>query len=608
MNAILLALFLSSGVANAATAGRAVASSTLVDEDGTRHLPRRAMDGLLSTGWAEGEKGAGASAWLEVDLGKTHAIKEVSIWPGNLSQGKKSFKEYARPKTIVVELIGRGEPVTKEIVLEDRMHRLDIALAGSARKVRVKVKDSYEGMVFSDLFIAEVAVNFHDSKSELERLIEWVRSTSADRAHEGHQSKIRTAFDTIKGAEFGDPEALTYLMGQAGDGSDFIRRKALQLVDAGFLAAAIRPDDDAVDALRKLKDPNAIPALELATLRLSGKKEKEMMEVVEYFYAYQELIGGARRNIRYWGEPGWELGAIQSKGEPVPIEIDPEGNVYLADIGNNRIQRFTADGRPDRQWGPEPGITSEWFDVGRPFYVSGAQAGDAPGQFVTPLDVTLIPMDDGTGFATVDALGRVQVFDAEGRGLIGWRMEFRSEVNAGVGGEGYIAYVAKKDRLYVVMGKDMAAYTLDGEEVLRTVLDEGAPNALEVSPKHYLLMVYGRDVVRYDLDGFRFGELLSRKDLGTGYEDMDITVDENKHIWIVTDTGWAYKYDKKLKKQLLKVRFSDIDLIHPRIAVFENYIHVVDRDRIIRLDAEQARLDAEDDEVQDQGNGSKGEE
>jgi hypothetical protein len=268
----------------------------------------------------------------------------------------------------------------------------------------------------------------------------------------------------------------------------------------------------------------------------------------------------------------------------------------LADIGNNRIQRFTVDGRPDRQWGPEPGITSEWFDVGRPFYVSGAQAGDGPGQFVTPLDVALIPMKEGMGFAALDALGRVQIFDPEGRGLIGWRMEFRSEVNAGVGGEGYITYVPKKKRLYVIMGKDMAAFSLDGEEVMRTVLEEGAPNAVEISPKNYLLMVYGRDVVRYDLDGFRYGEVLNSSDLGTGYEDMDITVDENKHIWLVTDTGWAFKYDKKLKKQLLKVRFSDIDLIHPRIAVFENYIYVVDRDRIIRLDAEQARLDAEESE------------
>ena len=44
------------------------------------------------------------------------------------------------------------------------------------------------------------------------------------------------------------------------------------------------------------------------------------------------------------------------------------------------------------------------------------------------------------------------------------------------------------------------------------------------------------------------------------------------------------------------MRFSNIDLIHPRIGVFENFIYVVDRDRVLRLDAEQARLDAEESE------------
>ena len=594
MNAILLGLLLSTGSADAATAGRATASSTLVDDQGTRHLPRWAMDGLLGTAWAEGDSGSGANSWLVVDLGKTHDIKEVSIWPGNLKEGAKSFKEYARPKTVVIELIGQGGPVTKELVIEDRIHRLDVPLSGKARKVKITIKDSYEGMVFSDLFISEVAINFNQSRDAIKPLIEWVRSKSADKSHQRHEAKIRAAYDKIKAAEFGDVESLEYLKDQAGDGPDYIRRKALQLVDAGYLVAAIRPDVDAVDALRKIKDPNAIPGLERAELRLSGDRKKEMAEYVQYYYAYQEFIGGPRRNIRYWGEPGWELGAIRSFGEPVPLEIDVDGNVYLADIGNNRVQRFDVDGRPERQWGPDAGITSEWFDVGRPFYVSGAQAGEKPGEFVTPLDVALIPMEGGTGFAALDALGRVQVFDAEGRGLIGWRMEHRSEVNAGVGGEGYIAYFPKKKRIYVVMGKDLAAYTLDGEEVVRAVLDEGAPNALEVSPKNYLLLVYGRDVVRYDVDGSRYGTVLDSKQLGTGYEDMDLTVDEKRNIWIVTDTGWAYKYDKKLKKQLWKVRFSEIDLIHPRIAVFEDYIYVVDRDRIVRLDAEQARLDAEE--------------
>jgi hypothetical protein len=48
---------------------------------------------------------------------------------------------------------------------------------------------------------------------------------------------------------------------------------------------------------------------------------------------------------------------------------------------------------------------------------------------------------------------------------------------------------------------------------------------------------------------------------------------------------------KKPGKLEYKIRFSEIDLVHPRIAVQEEYIYVVDRDRIVRLDVRQARLD-----------------
>ena len=90
MNALLLGFLLQTGTVDAATAGRAAASSTLVDDEGVRHLPRLAMDGLMATGWGEGDDEDGT--WLEIDLGKNHDVKEVSIWPGNLSEGKKSFK------------------------------------------------------------------------------------------------------------------------------------------------------------------------------------------------------------------------------------------------------------------------------------------------------------------------------------------------------------------------------------------------------------------------------------------------------------------------------------------------------------------------------------
>ena len=65
------------------------------------------------------------------------------------------------------------------------------------------------------------------------------------------------------------------------------------------------------------------------------------------------------------------------------------------------------------------------------------------------------------------------------------------------------------------------------------------------------------------------------------------------HISLVLLKGaWAYKF-KNHRKLEYAVKFSDVSLVRPRIAVQEDILYCVERDRIIRLDAMQAKLDAE---------------
>ena len=80
-------------------------------------------------------------------------------------------------------------------------------------------------------------------------------------------------------------------------------------------------------------------------------------------------------------------------------------------------------------------------------------------------------------------------------------------------------------------------YTLEGDEVARAILADGTPNAVEFMPRGYFLMVYGREVIRYDLDGYRYGVVMGEEDVGIGFEDMDLTVDEDGRIWAITDQG-----------------------------------------------------------------------
>jgi DNA-binding beta-propeller fold protein YncE/TolB-like protein len=85
--------------------------------------------------------------------------------------------------------------------------------------------------------------------------------------------------------------------------------------------------------------------------------------------------------ISQWGGPGKSTGKFQ---QPNDVAIDALGNVYVADSGNHRIQKFNADGNFVTQWGSN---------------------GTGQGQFDTPVALA------------VDAYRNVYVADLENRRL-----------------------------------------------------------------------------------------------------------------------------------------------------------------------------------------------
>ncbi len=80
--------------------------------------------------------------------------------------------------------------------------------------------------------------------------------------------------------------------------------------------------------------------------------------------------------------------------QPRGIACDRAGNVYVADFGNCRIQKFDRDLKPVAAWG---------------------RRGTAPGEFQDPCDVAVGP--DGNVYVADTWNGRVQVFDPAGRYL-----------------------------------------------------------------------------------------------------------------------------------------------------------------------------------------------
>ncbi len=101
--------------------------------------------------------------------------------------------------------------------------------------------------------------------------------------------------------------------------------------------------------------------------------------------------------IRKLGKPGTEhTSTLPGEfAKPVGVAVDQDGNVFVADTWNNRIEEFDAEGTFIRTFG---------------------EAGDGPGYFARPKGISI----DGDGHIWVaDAMqDRIQVFTPEGRLLI----------------------------------------------------------------------------------------------------------------------------------------------------------------------------------------------
>jgi DNA-binding beta-propeller fold protein YncE len=108
---------------------------------------------------------------------------------------------------------------------------------------------------------------------------------------------------------------------------------------------------------------------------------------------------------------GWAIGGTASASadpggfnQPLSLQLCGDGSMIVTDNGNNRIQKFGADGRFISWLGgrAEGGTTSGWAAAGQ------AAAGDVPGAFDAPFDAVEF---DGKLYVADGHNGRVQIFD-----------------------------------------------------------------------------------------------------------------------------------------------------------------------------------------------------
>jgi sugar lactone lactonase YvrE len=128
------------------------------------------------------------------------------------------------------------------------------------------------------------------------------------------------------------------------------------------------------------------------------------------------------RVVREFGKRGTGDGELHGPGG---IVLAPDRTLYVADQQNHRVQRFTVDGRFLGSWG-QHGSGAGQFGGGEP---PGSRFG---GPHFLARD------SRGRLYTTEGALGRVQVFTAEGRPLAAWGS--KSDEPGGFG-----AYVFSRD-------------------------------------------------------------------------------------------------------------------------------------------------------------------
>ncbi|HYN86967.1 MAG TPA: flippase activity-associated protein Agl23 [Ardenticatenaceae bacterium] len=129
--------------------------------------------------------------------------------------------------------------------------------------------------------------------------------------------------------------------------------------------------------------------------------------------------------VRQWGsfeDTAGALGTASTFWGPRSVAVDPQGNVYVTDTGNKRVQKFDADGTFLGQFGG---------------------AGAEPGQFAEPVGIAVAP--DGTIYVADTWNRRIQAFDPEFKPLAQWPV--RAWAGESITNKPYIA--ADEEHVYI---------------------------------------------------------------------------------------------------------------------------------------------------------------
>lgn len=273
-----------------------------------------------------------------------------------------------------------------------------------------------------------------------------------------------------------------------------------------------------------------------------------------------------RRSIAIWGEIGSRPCQFSS---PHDLALDRQGNMYVADTLNNRVQKLSPEGEPVAQWGntgDKPGAYRSPHGLtvdkdghiliadtlnhriqrlspeGKPLGQWGEQ-GAKPGQFRSPSGIAVDA--EGNMFVADTGNQRIQKLSADGALRAVWGAhgsapgEFRAPVGIAVDYEGWV-YVADSGNHRIqklsAEGEPIQHWGEEGTEPGQFRNPNGI--ALDRRGRIYVADTWNNRIQELSAAGeplFQWGTLVAGQQ-GQFTDPCGIAVDERHHVY-VADTG-----------------------------------------------------------------------
>ncbi len=119
------------------------------------HLPERAIDGDLETGWAEGASGQGIGESITVYFDRMYLVSGIEIYAG-YQRNNDLYNKNSRPKEVYVEFSdGSGE----SYILKDMNDVQNMKFANSVitDSITLRIDSVYPGNKYEDTVITEIS-------------------------------------------------------------------------------------------------------------------------------------------------------------------------------------------------------------------------------------------------------------------------------------------------------------------------------------------------------------------------------------------------------------------------------------------------------------------